>query len=186
MGVQGVVDGPDVPTEKELSCGLHQSGQGTVGTLVEKVLWSDRRGHCTLLKGLDVGIDGIRPQHCDTGLDAEETLGPGWNDHDVHVRSLTHSMIAPKVPGIGGRLVEICLRGGELSLQLDHKNAAIQEKNHIRPAQVHGELVFEHGGVLFAALFLLQDLAHFPLKERDRIIPCPDLLDAGIGNELLQ
>jgi hypothetical protein len=133
-----------------------------------------------------VGIDGIRPQHCDTGLDAEETLGPGWNDHDVHVRSLTHSMIAPKVPGIGGRLVEICLRGGELSLQLDHKNAAIQEKNHIRPAQVHGELVFEHGGVLFAALFLLQDLAHFPLKERDRIIPCPDLLDAGIGNELLQ
>jgi ferric-dicitrate binding protein FerR (iron transport regulator) len=91
----------------------------------------------------------------------------GRHEHRVHLAIGAVLVVAAQVASIGGRLVEICLLGLRLALQLEHDDGAADQQDYVGAPRLERELVLEDGGVLVGEFIDLNDRADLDLDARD-------------------
>jgi len=73
-------------------------------------------------------------------------------------------MITAKIANVGGGLVDVGLRGAQLSLELENYDRALGKENNVGPPGFHGQGIFEDCGIFGGGCVGLKDLSDLFLE----------------------
>ena len=117
---------------------------------------------------------------------ADVSPRPGRNHHRVDRTPIAVAVIGAKIARIGGRLVEISLRGNRLALEFQHDDRAADQQQHVRAPEFERQLVLEDCAVLGGLGQRVQRLADLALQPRDALVPRSDLRRIHVWEEVLK
>jgi len=138
----------------------------------------------TLVHSRREAVDSLRADDVYTVERAGSAVGAGRHEDGVHGAVGAFGVIAAQVAGVAEDLVDVRLRRGVLSLQLEDDHDAILEDDDVRAARLARQLVFEDRRVGPCRVVGVDELAALALQNGDRRVPGVNLFGAGVADEL--